>query len=74
MGKVDKDGFLLDVRLEGKFKSIEDVEDLVVGYAPATLLTSGVAGLPNPAPAGASASRSCPASSHGSCKTQGCSF
>ena len=53
VGKVDKDGFLLDVRLEGKFKSIEDVEDLVVGYAPATLLTSGVAGLPNPAPAGA---------------------
>lgn len=53
VGKVDKDGFLLDVRLEGKFKSIEDVEDLVVGYAPATLLTSGAAGLPNPAPTGA---------------------
>jgi HAE1 family hydrophobic/amphiphilic exporter-1 len=50
---VDKAGFLPDVRLEGKIKSIEDVEDLVVGYAPATLLTSGVAGLPNPAPAGA---------------------
>ncbi len=38
VGKLDKDGLLLDVRLEGKFKSLEDLTELVVGYAPAALL------------------------------------
>ena len=38
VGKLDKDGLLLDVRLEGKFKSLEDLKELVVGYAPAALL------------------------------------
>ena len=42
VGKVDKDGLLLDVRLEGKFKSLEDLEELVVGYAPAALLNGDV--------------------------------
>lgn len=40
LGKLDKDELHLDLRLEGKFKSIDDLKDLVVGYAPSALLSS----------------------------------
>lgn len=38
LGKLEEEQFHLDLRLEGKFKSVEDLEDLVVGYAPSALL------------------------------------
>ncbi|HHY12594.1 MAG TPA: efflux RND transporter permease subunit, partial [Firmicutes bacterium] len=38
LGKLNKDELHLDLRLEGKFKSVEDLESLVVGYAPPALL------------------------------------
>ncbi len=47
VGKLDKDGLLLDVRLEGKFKSLEDLKELVVGYAPAALLQGDASSIPS---------------------------
>ncbi|HQD85916.1 MAG TPA: efflux RND transporter permease subunit [Bacillota bacterium] len=38
LGKLEENQLHLDLRLEGKFRSVEDLEDLVVGYAPSTLL------------------------------------
>lgn len=53
LGELEQNEFLLDLRLEGKFKSVEDLEELVVGYAPAALLSGNAALLQGPAVPGA---------------------
>ncbi len=57
LGKLNKDELHLDLRLEGKFKSVEDLESLVVGYAPPALLKqiTSEPGASETEPAGASA-------------------
>ena len=34
LGSVQKDDLIVDLRLSGKFKSVDDIKNLVVGYAP----------------------------------------
>ncbi len=43
LGELEQNELLLDLRLEGKFKSIEELENLAVGYAPAALFNGSAA-------------------------------